>query len=243
MDGAALRIEGPQKRLTVRDADDVPLVGLHKEDGAVVTVHLPERWATRAAVEERDPSSSHVVNRFALDVPRAEPKVLLAELLASPPAGAARGASDVFRMLFAVPFGPRAMGEAVVEANKEDAAAVYGVSEDEVERMRILLAQAAGSADGRRITLGVGFLSFGAVLGSAGGWLISRDSDKAYPYLVAGYGGVPPVVRAPPRHTCVESVTKKNVSLPWPPFQTSSVGSQAEPAALKSVPEPRTAVM
>ncbi len=45
-------------------------------------------------------------------------------------------------MLFAVPFGTKAMAQAVQEVRKEDAVAVYGVSEDEVERMRILLSLA-----------------------------------------------------------------------------------------------------
>jgi hypothetical protein len=191
--GTALRIDGPQVRLTVRDGDEVPLVDLHKEESAAVTIRLPERWAARATVEERDRTpQSPVTKRFLLQPNSSEDPIVLAQLTQTAPADQPRGASDVFRMLFAVPFGPKAFAEASTETRKEDQSAVYGVSEDQIERMRILLAQASGDGQGRRITVGAGYLTFGAVLGSAGGWLLTRDesSTKAYPYVLLGYGGL-----------------------------------------------------
>ncbi|HKQ68658.1 MAG TPA: hypothetical protein VJT73_04930 [Polyangiaceae bacterium] len=191
--GTALRIDGPQLRLTIRDGDEVPLVDLHKEDGAALTIRLPEQWAARAVVEERDATAqSQVVRRFSLEPSPDERPIVLSQLTPTSPVSEPRGASDVFRMLFAVPFGPKAMADTVPEIRKEDDSAVYGVSEDQIERMRILLAQASGDGQGRRVTIGAGDVTIGAVLGSAGGWLLTRDesSTKAYPYVLLGYGGL-----------------------------------------------------
>jgi uncharacterized caspase-like protein len=195
--GTALRIDGPEIRLTLRDADEIPLVDLHKEDGAVVTVRLPDRWAAHAAVEQRDASArAQVLRRFSLEAAHpAEKPIALAELTPAAPLGETRGASDVFRMLFAVPFGPRAMAQAVEEVRREDATAVYGVSEDEVQRLRILLAQVAGDAQGKRITLGTAYVSFGAVAAGSGGWLLSKGDGFGYAALAegglfAGVGGL-----------------------------------------------------
>jgi hypothetical protein len=190
---AALRIDGPQIRLTVRDADDVPLVDLHKEDGATVLVRLPERWTSHAAAEERDTQAqSHVLKRFVLEAPHSEQPIALAQLPPASPVGEARGTSDVFRALFAVPFGPKALANAVEDVRKEDASAVFGVSEDEVFRLRTLLAQAAGVGQGGRFSGGAGDLTFGAVLGSAGGWLLTRNGGATTigPSVLLTYGAL-----------------------------------------------------
>ena len=90
-------------------------------------------------------------------------------------------------MLFAVPFGPKAMAETAGEAQREDATAVFGVSADEVERLRILLAQAAGDGRGRRVELGTGYAAFGTLAAAAGGWLATKGpSLAAYGLLVDG---------------------------------------------------------
>lgn len=189
-----LRIDGPQRRLTLRDADDVDLVDLHKEEGMAITLRLPERWATHASVEERDTTEQvRVLRRFTPDESKPDEPIVLAALASAPPASEARGVGDALRTLFALPFGPRAMAAAVVEVRNEDASAVYGASEDDVQRMRTLLSQAAGDAKGRRVTIGAAYVAFGAVLGTAGGWLLSRDEEspkKAYPYILVGYGGL-----------------------------------------------------
>lgn len=191
--GRALRIDGPRVRLTVLDADEVPMVDLHKEEGAVVTLRLPERWVTHAAIDERNPSEQgRVARRFMLEGGPSESPIALASLAAREKESEARGASEMFRTLFEQPFGPRAMIEETDELRREDADAVYGVSADEVVRLRTLLAQASSNARGKRITLGAGYLSFGAVLGGGGVWLATRDDDatKAYPYYLLGYGAL-----------------------------------------------------
>lgn len=186
-----LRIDGPATRLTLRDADDVPVVDLHKEAGAVVTLRLPDRWATRSAIEELEPNApERPRKRFTVDASGDAP-LLFAELTPAPQPSEARGAADIFKTLFAVPFGPRAMAHAIEEVRKEDADAVYGVSEDQIERMRVLSQQAAGAARGERYFTGTAYVGFGAVLGTAGGWLAYRDTEKkAAPYEVMGFGGL-----------------------------------------------------
>lgn len=190
--GTALRLDGPQVRLTVRDADDVPLVDLHKENGAVVTVRLPARWAARAVAEQRDPgASAQVLRRFAIE-PRPD-QPMLAQLSTEPAVDAtrtARGANDVFRLLFAVPFGPGSMQAAIDETRREDATAVYGVSEDQVERMRLLVTQAEESGRDRRLTDGVGDLALGAAVAGTGSWLLAKDGSSFEAYSAIASGGV-----------------------------------------------------
>lgn len=191
MHGSSLRIDGPRIRLTLRDADDVPMVDLHKEEGASLTLHLPARWATHAFAEAHDANDPSIV-RTRLSLDAHDTSVALASLTPSEAPMASRGAGEMFRMLFVVPFGPRAMAGAVPEVRKEDANAVYGVSEDEVQRMRTLLEQAAGDENGRRITAGTAQLSVGALF-AAGSVALFTTHDTAktpYPYFAAGYSAV-----------------------------------------------------
>src|SRR5205085_2005844 len=92
--GTALRIDGPRVRLTLRDADEVPLVDLHKEDGAAITIRLPERWASGGSAEERESTSpSRVTKRFAIRAGTAssDEPIALAQMVPAAPTDAPRG--------------------------------------------------------------------------------------------------------------------------------------------------------
>lgn len=142
-----VRIEldaAPRSRLTVRDGDALPWIDVHKEAGTPATLKIPAQWAARASVEEREPSeaASRVLRRYALDaVPPDEP-IRLAALTPAPPSGETRGVNDVLRLLFAAPFGARAMAAYQAKTPKASET-VYGVSQDDAERMRQLLSHAA----------------------------------------------------------------------------------------------------
>ena len=187
-----VKIGEERTRLTLRDADGVPLVDLHKEEGTSLMLRFPDRWATHATVEQVEAEASeHILRRYLIEAPEKDRKLVLAELTPPSPGVDARGARDIFRLLFAVPFGPRAMASAVREFDKEDESAVYGVSDDDIERMRILLAQAASDGQGRRAVIGTGYLTFGVLIGAGGAWLTTRErGTPIFPYIMLGYGGL-----------------------------------------------------
>ena len=177
-------------RLTLRDADGIPLVDLHKEDGASLLLRFPDRWAAHSTIEHVDAGApGRILQSHSLEAPAKDRTLALADLTPSVPSVDPRGARDIFRLLFTVPFGKKAMASALPELAKEEEAAVYGVSNDDIERMRILLAQAANDGQGRRVAFGTSFLMFGALLGATGGWLATAESfhDKGYSTVLFGY--------------------------------------------------------
>ena len=177
-DARATRVEidrDRQVRLTVRDGEDLPWIDLHKERSARMVIYLPPTIAARASFDEREVTDdrSRVIRRLALANPPADavatsPVLHLTELAESPRALAARGPNEALRRLFAAPFGPRAMAARATTTEKDDEP-VYGVSRDDVERMRLLLEQFATLNRAPRlvggaaaIALGAGFMGVGA---------------------------------------------------------------------------------
>jgi hypothetical protein len=148
--GVSLRIDGPAARRTLRDERGVPVVDLHKEDGAVVLLHLPESWA-----------EEHEAGR------------------------------DVVGPAFASPFGPKAMAASAAQVRAEDARATYGVSAEDVERMRRLLAETAQDARGRRLGLALSSLGFAAGVGTAAGVALAVEpASRVGDYILIGTGAL-----------------------------------------------------
>ncbi|APR85937.1 Hypothetical protein A7982_11286 [Minicystis rosea] len=159
----------PRVRVTVRDVDELPWIDVHKEEGAAMDLWIPARVAERASIEERDAGDlggARVRERRTLEGLSAEGPIRLADAKLVPPSPSMRSANDVLRNLFAAPFGPRAMAAYQVEASKTSEQ-VYGVSHEDVERMRLLLAQVADIGKGERhliaavgLTAGVASVGF-----------------------------------------------------------------------------------
>jgi len=157
--GVRLRVGDAHRRLTLRDANEVPWLDLHKEVGPLGLV-VPRRIASEAALEDLDPSGM-VTKRVAIHA-TDEAEIELA-LLESSARAAARGKDEMFRSLFAHPFGPIAF--ASYHADDEDAEPqVLGVSADERERLRLMLVESADDARRRRIFSG--FMLSGLTLAS-----------------------------------------------------------------------------
>jgi len=184
--------------LTIRDRDEVPLVDLYKEAGAVVDVRVPLSRAASAAVDVRDPkiqgvpvTKRHGLPPTAADVPG---EILLASLSVGELPTHARGPSDLFRMLYAEPFGPQALAAFEASTAAGDAETVYGVSRDDLQRTNLALENAAGIEKNGRFLAGGVFLGFGAVLlgGSASFAFdpaVYKDDAATKTYLAAGLGG------------------------------------------------------
>jgi hypothetical protein len=131
----------PRMRLTVSDATGLPWIDVHKEEGAEFTLHLPQRLAKQAFVVESEVHADGSLQKLQsyefANLPDNAHRDL-ADATPSPLLASARGPDESLRMLFAAPFGPRAMSAYKLEKREEP---IYGVSLEDVERMRLLLAQ------------------------------------------------------------------------------------------------------
>jgi hypothetical protein len=132
-------------RVTVRDPDELAWIDLHSEPGRAVTLLLPERWGLRASVDDHAAGSSL----------------------------AARGTNELLSTLFEAPFGPQAYAQWQDQLAHQPPE-VFGVSGDDAERMRLLLAQVARSERSSRQIAGAGLLGIGAITALSGSYLASQ---------------------------------------------------------------------
>ncbi|MDF2692988.1 MAG: hypothetical protein K0S65_1371, partial [Labilithrix sp.] len=163
---------GPRdpRRVTLRDADDVPWIDLHCEDAARCVLAVPERAATGATVEAYrvDSAGMHSAGRsaFVADDDRPTP---LASLSPTSDASSPRGLNESLRALFREPFGPRAFSE--IAERPAASGPVYGVSSSDVERHRLLLRSISNNARRHRLAMAAGYFVGGA-LGTATGIVV-----------------------------------------------------------------------
>ncbi len=163
-----------ERRVTVLDANEVPLVDVKVERGFGTSVYVPasggaEVTETFTLVEQEDGRPE----RRALLTRSSDVLAFRAEV---PETLAARAAGRPFDLLFAAPFGPRAVAALPAEAAEAD---VYGVSTEDRQRMKRLLDAAAGSSRDQRLTegfasLGLAVTAFG--IGTAA-WVTPSDPD------------------------------------------------------------------
>jgi hypothetical protein len=186
-------------RLTVRDPDDVPWIDVHTETGARTTLLLPAPWGPRAVLLESatSPDGSATKKRYTLDIGSDGAPAALAQLTPTVERASARGPDDMFRALFARPFGPRAFAQYEAEERSRPAP-VYGISADDRERMILLLDQVASIDRSGRFLRGAAFMTAGAAVGAAGGIALDntyrqsaagdRTAALSFGYITAGAG-------------------------------------------------------
>lgn len=177
---ARLTISKGVGRITIRDADELPWIDAHFDGRAETSLYVPARIASKGATasfgDERrkiEPS----VDGDGLALAPAEATVV-----------AARGPSDIFKHLFAQPFGADEVARYRAEVAAE-APAVYGVAGDDVTRMHELLRQASENARADRYVQALTFGSVGTfVSGVALQSAVSSRSTGAE--ILFAYGGV-----------------------------------------------------
>lgn len=164
-----------ERRLTVLDANEVPLIDVKVERGFGTNVYVPlfgggPEHHTFTVVEREDGRPEQRVQLAPSD------DGALAVRSGSPDVLAARAAGRPFDMLFAVPFGPRAVAALPAEKVEED---VYGVSDADRERMKRLLDAAAEHGRDQRMIEGFGGLAFGVTAIGVGtaAWVTPSDPD------------------------------------------------------------------
>ncbi len=158
--GMRVTFDENRKRVTIRDSNELPWFDFNKEAGEPALLVLPPRVSSGVSADRHDEAPS----------------------AAAPSPIAARGADDLFKSLFARPFGPVAFAEDVAESRLLPPL-VLGVSADERERMSLLLAESADSGRRQRIVGGSLRLGINLSVGAIGGVVLAagiRDKQPAY---------------------------------------------------------------
>ncbi len=161
--GQRLRVAAPgRRRLTLRDAEGVRVLDVHKDDGVALSL-VVERELT---VEEQRTGATERPERLAYNLAAAEGAELV--LVPSVPAAAPRGPEGIFRQLFAEPFGPAKVAAYQAEQAQSTAAPVYGIARQDVAEMRAYVGSFATSDRSDRIMTAATTAAYGA-LSLAGG--------------------------------------------------------------------------
>jgi hypothetical protein len=164
------------QRLRILDANGLPLLDAHAEHEAALGIALPEAWARGAVVERRRSQPGSLGHSELFAVPEPEGLVTLAMLQPVPAASAVRGPDETFQTLFAQPFGPRALAS-YVTAQERKPPPVYGVSQQDMQRMELVLDQISSMERNRRLTESIGSMGFGLLIGGAGIGVLHVDDD------------------------------------------------------------------
>lgn len=171
--------DGTGLRVRIRDANGLPLLDAHAEKQVALGVVLPEAW-TRGAVVERtrgdgEPAGGHdLAQLFA--VPEPSGTVTLAALSPLQAHSAGRGPDETFQTLFAQPFGPNALAS-YIAAQGSKPPPVYGVSQQDTQRMELVLDQISRSERNRRFIESTGGMGFGVLMAGAGIGLLHVDPE------------------------------------------------------------------
>jgi len=174
---------GEQRRVTVRDADELRWIDVHAEAQTPVRLHLPERLGQHFAVELRSlDEAGRVVSRREGRA-GADRSTSLAELSSGAESGGARGPGDIFRGLFAEPFGPLALTAYLAEEGTKSPMPI-GIAQEDVERMHLLLAQTAAMERSRRLgAVATRCIAGGLAIGLGSGILATKPEPGTEPFV------------------------------------------------------------
>jgi hypothetical protein len=163
-------------RLALRDRDGLRWLDAHKESGQTLDLHVPEALSGRIDIERlaTTPAASGRVQAH-YHLPEASDKpVSLAQLEAQPTQAEPRGADEIFRGLFARPFGARAL-LAYQEQKTREPEPVFGISREDTVRMGLLLEQLGATQRQERQSKAAINFGMAAVFGTYFG-LAARDA-------------------------------------------------------------------
>jgi hypothetical protein len=109
-------------------------------------------------------------------VPEPSGTVTLAALSPLEAQSAGRGPDETFQTLFAQPFGPNALAS-YIAAQGSKPPPVYGVSQQDTQRMELVLDQISRSERNRRFIESTGGMGFGVLMAGAGVGLLHVDPE------------------------------------------------------------------
>lgn len=189
---ARLRLDEPRQRVTVRDANEIDWVDVHKEAGAALTLRVPFEVVKGANIEELASDSSLQVHRRrwpSEEEAAEEGETLLAALPVSERPAETRGPDEVFRLLFARPFGKTSFERDLKEALSSEPS-VLGISSDDARRMHDMLEQTATQAKTRRKIGGLTMTGLGSILTAGGVYAYTLSKSQQEHALSIGLGVV-----------------------------------------------------
>ena len=207
---------GGERRFTVRDEEGTRVLDVHKEDGTALALMLPQRGALGVYETQTLPGEDRPELKFhVLDFAG---EASLDSLDEKPVAIASRGEAPVFKSLFAAPFGTTSYLEATGLAVPDDPD-FYGITRQDVERLRMHLKLATESLQSQRIAVGLmfGWMSLGRISEGLGG--ISAPPTRFLGALNLGLGGAfliggltVPFLVHPPQQDIYERFLTEDVS-------------------------------
>jgi hypothetical protein len=184
-------------RVRLRDRESLPLFDANEEAGQGLVLAIPDAWADGAILER--PTGGAVAGALqTFAVPASSGDLTLASLQPVLARGTPRGPAEVFRSLFARPFGARALAKYVAQVGTEPPQ-VYGVSREDAERMDFLLREIASAEHGQRVLSGSASVGVGALVGVVGGSMLyygnrlngqNRSSANAWGGSYVGFGAL-----------------------------------------------------
>lgn len=179
---AKLAIPRGAGRVTLRDADDLPWIDANFSASTnEPTLYVPKgitKGATLAFGGERHALHANE-DGTALSMDDSKRLDLVA----------ARGAGDIFKSLFAQPFGPEEVNR-YREEREHEPPPVYGVSGDDAVRMNEVLRQAAENARADRYLQAVGIGGVAAVYAGIGLRPLFGANKLGGEPVLLGYGAV-----------------------------------------------------
>jgi len=161
----------PSVRVTIRDADELVWFDVFKEAGAALQLRLPARLAASASIDELTVDGAVARRRTAALTGTQHVALASLAVSAEPGSTAARGVDEVLRMLFARPFGPRALA-AYRGRHPGAAAPVFGVAREDVLRMELLLSHTAGVDRQTHFVIAGAIAGIGATALLGGVWML-----------------------------------------------------------------------
>ena len=160
-------------RITIRDADELRWIDTYKEANTTITLRVPERVAAQLSVDELEVGDDVTVTvrrHTGTAVTEGGQPVTIAMLDPADLGSAARGADDLFRMLFTRPFGPSAVAD--YERDRIDSPEpVFGIAQEDVARMELLLMHTSEVDRQTKMVKNVPFVGVGLALAVGGLWL------------------------------------------------------------------------
>ena len=174
-----LMLGSERTRLTVRDARGVRLLDIHKEAGTSGSLLLPAHGALAA---EQVLAGTERPEVFERALPEGEAELQLSALAPAPLRERTRGEPPLFSALFAEPFGREAF-ERIQREPRVEEEAPSGVTEHDVERLRLHLSLIADDAAESRVDTGFGLLITSTVPTAMLSYSLYRDARHTHDWV------------------------------------------------------------
>lgn len=179
------------RRFTIRNRDGVRMMDIHKESGTGLRLRLPSDGGVLKVYETSSTAEHQRPHIRVCDIDPTPAEYQLEKLERQTPLFASRGEAPVFRNIFSLSFGKKAL-KAYLAKKDEQPKQVFGVSRRDVERLDLHLKFAAGLEREQRLTSAAILFSASVVEATTGGMMLLDEcnSDPVWSILPFSFSGV-----------------------------------------------------